>query len=287
MRICRYNKNSYGLIEGDEVIEVTQAFSILPNAVYPYPRQDLMIERLAELRPEIARVAATGRRFAIGDVAFDSPVANPGKLIGAPVNYGKHLEEVKQQIELHSNNPAHSRKIREIGLFLKATSSLIGPGQPVRLRMPERRNDHEIELAVVIGREATNVRAENALDIIAGYTIGLDMTVRGPEERSLRKSIDTYSVLGPWLVTADEIPDPASLAFELKVNGETRQAANTKDLVLTIPELIEFASHYYTLYPGDVIYTGTPEGVGPVVPGDIIDATFEGIGQMLVRVEAA
>src|SRR5690606_25855861 len=120
-----------------------------------------------------------------------------------------------------------------------------------------------------------------------GYTIGLDMTVRGPEERSLRKSIDTYSVLGPWMVTADEIEDATQLDFWLTVNGESRQRANTRDLVLGIPELIEFASAFYTLHEGDVLFTGTPEGVGPVRPGDVIVAHFEGIGEMRVDVRSA
>src|SRR5207302_2075817 len=104
---------------------------------------------------------------------------------------------------------------------------------------------------------------------VAGYCIGFDITVRGPEERSLRKSIDGYTVLGPWLVTADEVKDPAALDLELKVNGETRQRANTRDLIIPIPELIAFASSFYTLMPGDVLLTGTPEGVGPIGPGDV------------------
>lgn len=110
------------------------------------------------------------------------------------------------------------------------------------------------------------------------------MTTRGPEERSMRKSIDTYTVLGPWLVTADEIPDPGSLAFRLTVNGEERQNANTKDLVIDIPHLIEFASSFYTLNPGDLIFTGTPEGVGPVEPGDRIEMELEGVGTIAVNV---
>jgi 2-keto-4-pentenoate hydratase/2-oxohepta-3-ene-1,7-dioic acid hydratase in catechol pathway len=176
------------------------------------------------------------------------------------------------------------RQIREIGLFLKATSSLIGPSDPVRIAFPDRRNDHEIELVAVIGRPGRNIRAEDALAHVAGYAIGLDMTVRGPEDRSFRKSIDTYSVLGPWLVTADELPDPSGLELELTVNGETRQKANTRDLVLSVPELIAFASSHYTLHPGDLLFTGTPEGVAPVAAGDRMVARIEGIGAMTVDV---
>lgn len=287
MRICRFNGNSIGLVEGDTVVDVTAALRALPAVSYPCPRHDLMIAHLDALRPAIEQAAASGQRMPVADLKLDSPIGNPGKLVAAPVNYTKHLEEVREQADLHHQNQAHMRQIQETGLFLMATSSLIGPGEPVRIRMPDRRNDHEIELAVVIARQANNVKAADALDYVAGYTIGLDMTVRGPEERSLRKSLDTFSVLGPWLVTADELPDPGNLAFELKVNGEVRQSANTADLVLSVPDLIEFASRFYTLHPGDVIYTGTPDGVGPVKAGDVMHARFEGIGEMTVRVENA
>lgn len=287
MRICRFNGNSIGLVEGDTVVDVTAALRALPTVSYPCPRHDLMIAHLDALRPAIEQAAASGQRTPVADLQLDSPIGNPGKLVAAPVNYTKHLEEVREQADLHHQNQAHMRQIHETGLFLMATSSLIGPGQPVRIRMPDRRNDHEIELAVVIGTHANNVKAADALDYVAGYTIGLDMTVRGPEERSLRKSLDTFSVLGPWLVTADEMPDPGNLGFELKVNGEVRQSANTADMVLSVPDLIEFASRFYTLHPGDVIFTGTPDGVGPVKAGDVMQARFEGIGDMTVRVENA
>jgi 2-keto-4-pentenoate hydratase/2-oxohepta-3-ene-1,7-dioic acid hydratase in catechol pathway len=113
----------------------------------------------------------------------------------------------------------------------------------------------------------------------------LDITLRGPEERSLRKSIDTYSVLGPYLVTADEIGDPSGLNLALDVNGERRQTANTRDLILDVPTLIAFASSFYTLRAGDVLFTGTPEGVGPIAAGDAIKATIDGLGELIMKVE--
>jgi 2-keto-4-pentenoate hydratase/2-oxohepta-3-ene-1,7-dioic acid hydratase in catechol pathway len=116
---------------------------------------------------------------------------------------------------------------------------------------------------------------------------GLDVTIRWPEERSLRKSPDSYSVLGPWLVTTDELADPGGLALRLSVNGAVRQASNTSHLILGVAELIEYASSFYTLHPGDVIFTGTPDGVGPIVPGDVIVASIEGIGSMQVKVREA
>ena len=164
--------------------------------------------------------------------------------MAAPVNYLKHLQEAQSDPSLHHDNSiAH---IQKAGIFLKATSSLIGAGEPIRLTHPDRRTDPEIELVIVIGREAKNVKAADALGFVAGYCMGLDVTIRGPEDRSLRKSPDTYSVLGPWLVTADELDDPGALAFSLTVNDEPkpRQASNTNDLILSVPALIEWASSF-------------------------------------------
>ena len=139
--------------------------------------------------------------------------------------------------------------------------------------------------AVLIGARVRNVSAAEALGCVAGYCIGLDMTIRGPEDRSLRKSPDSYTVLGPWLVTADEVPDPGNLALRITVNGAVRQDAHTSDLILGVAQLIEWASAFYTLHPGDVILTGTPQGVGPVRPGDVMVATIERIGSMRVAVQ--
>jgi 2-keto-4-pentenoate hydratase/2-oxohepta-3-ene-1,7-dioic acid hydratase in catechol pathway len=146
------------------------------------------------------------------------------------------------------------------------------------------RNDHEIELVVVIGREGRHIPQSHALEYIAGYAVGLDKTVRGPEDRSLRKSPDTFSVLGLWLTTRDEIPDPNNLAVSLHVNGVLRQQATTRDLIFGVQQLIEFASTFYRLHSGDLIYTGTSEGVGPVVAGDVMTCTIHGLGTMVVAV---
>ena len=131
------------------------------------------------------------------------------------------------------------------------------------------------------------LRPGDALDHVAGYCIGLDMTIRGPEERSLRKSLDSFTVLGPWMVTRDEFPKPTAIGLSITVNGEPRQDANTRDLVINVADLIAYASSFYTLMPGDVLLTGTPEGVGPVQPGDVMEAAIDHIGSMTVRVRAA
>jgi 2-keto-4-pentenoate hydratase/2-oxohepta-3-ene-1,7-dioic acid hydratase in catechol pathway len=141
-----------------------------------------------------------------------------------------------------------------------------------------------VELAVVIGRAGHGIAREDAMAHVAGYCIGLDMTVRGAEDRSFRKSPDTYTVLGPCFVTADEIVDPHALTLSLWVNGERRQHSSTGSMTVDIPDLIVIASSMYTLHPGDVILTGTPEGVGPVVPGDEIRVACDGIGEMTLQV---
>jgi 2-keto-4-pentenoate hydratase/2-oxohepta-3-ene-1,7-dioic acid hydratase in catechol pathway len=285
MRLCRFGAERLGLVDGDLVRDVTGALDTLPAYRHPFPNFDLLVARLDDLRPRFAALArGDAPSLPLADVTLRSPVANPGKLIGAPVNYQRHLSEVRGSADLHHGNPIAS--IDRAGLFLKATSSLVGPGEGVRLRMPDRRTDHEVELALVIGTQASLVPRDRALDYVAGYCIGLDITIRGPEERSLRKSPDSYSVLGPWLVTADEIPDPGHLGLRLSVNGEVRQDSSTADLILGVPELIEYASSFYTLFPGDVILTGTPAGVSPIQPGDTITASIDKIGTMQVHVHA-
>jgi 2,4-didehydro-3-deoxy-L-rhamnonate hydrolase len=217
-------------------------------------------------------------------VSLNSPIANPGKIIAAPVNYRRHLQEAREDAGIHYSSQI--AEIERVGLFLKATSSVIGPSEAITLRHPDRRTDHEIELAVVIGKKADQVEPHQAFEYVAGYCIGLDITVRGPEERSLRKSVDTYTVLGPWLVTADELDEPSQLSLKLSVNGEIRQNASTRDLIIDVPGLIAFATRFYSLMPGDVLLTGTPEGVGPIKPGDIIHSEISRIGAMTAAVQA-
>jgi 2-keto-4-pentenoate hydratase/2-oxohepta-3-ene-1,7-dioic acid hydratase in catechol pathway len=285
MRLCRFGDGRLGVVEGSNVRDVTAALNVLPDYQYPLPSHDVLIANLAEVRHRIEQIAPESPIVPLGGLTLRSPVANPGKIIAAPVNYQKHLDEARQDAGIHHSNTIAG--IHTAGVFLKATSSLVGPGDGIALRKLERRTDHEVELAFVIGRRASNVSRDEALSYVAGYSIGLDITIRGPEERSLRKSPDSYTVLGPWLVTADEIPNPGELDLQIAVNGEQRQKSNTRYLILGVPELIELASSFYTLHPGDIVITGTPEGVSPIEPGDTIVATIERIGTMEVHVRVA
>jgi 2-keto-4-pentenoate hydratase/2-oxohepta-3-ene-1,7-dioic acid hydratase in catechol pathway len=234
----------------------------------------------AEAKAQLSGAA----RFRLADVTFNSPVASPGKVLAAPINYKLHIEEMRNNGQSFGHIITD---IRKAGIFLKASSSVVGASQGVAQRFLDRRTDHEIELCVVMGRAANCVSKEEALSYVAGYCLGLDMTIRGPEDRSFRKSIDSYTVLGPWVVTADEGLNPDQVDIQIDVNGQTRQNSNTSDMVMGVAELIEFASSFYTLEPGDVLMTGTPQGVGPVRPGDVMVAKGSGLGEMTVHVRAA
>ena len=289
MRLARFGDNRLGLVEGSgestSVRDVTAALDVLPAVRYPVPPGDLLISHLDAVLARVRELAPGAPRLLLKDVVLRSPVANPGKVVAAPVNYQNHLDEVLGDSALHHDKPIAT--IHQVGLFLKAASSVVGAGDGIALEMPDRRTDHEVELAVVIGRRARRVKRKDALDYVAGYCIGFDITIRGAEARSLRKSVDTYTVLGPYLVTADEVGSPDDLDLSLSVGGEIRQQSNTRHLIKKVAELIEYASAFYTLFPGDILMTGTPEGVAPIYPGDTIEATISRIGTMRVDVRAA
>jgi 2-keto-4-pentenoate hydratase/2-oxohepta-3-ene-1,7-dioic acid hydratase in catechol pathway len=277
MRIARFDDNRVGIVRDDGIHDISSALDALPSHRYPFPRHDALIANL-----HLLKSAKSSRVVPVENAKLLSPVANPGKIMAAPVNYTKHLEEALADKGIHHGNLVS--EIHKAGIFLKATSAVVGAGEGVKLVHTDRRNDHEVELAIVIGKKGRNITANDAASHIAGYCIGLDMTIRGPEERSMRKSPDSYTVLGPWLVTADEIPDPGSLDIRIEVNGKQRQSANTRELILSVPELIAWASSFYTLHPGDVLLTGTPQGVGPVRPGDTMEASLQRVGKMRVSV---
>jgi 2-keto-4-pentenoate hydratase/2-oxohepta-3-ene-1,7-dioic acid hydratase in catechol pathway len=285
MKICRFDDNQLGLIQGDMVLNVSKALVVLPSLNWPYPHGDQLIANLDAVMAVIRDIRDTAPAKPISEVKLLSPVANPMNIVGAPINYQKHIEESNIDDGIVSQRPITN--IWDWGMFLKSNSSLVGAGQGVALRFIENRNDHEVELAAIIGKTGTNISAKNALDHVAGYAIGLDMTTRGKELQSFRKSSDSYSVLGPWMVTKDEIEDPNDLDLTISVNGEQRQTSNTNQLVYNVQKCIEYTTTRYTLYPGDIIMTGTPDGVGPVGPGDIMTAEIESIGRMDVAVREA
>lgn len=285
MRICWFNDNRLGLVRDGRVLDVSEALKVLPAPTYPAPKGDPLITHLDKVKPAIEAAAAGAKSYATTEVKFLSPVQSPTKVIGTPTNYALHVAEAKEQAADFKSR--YSGSIEEQGLFLKANSALIGPGEGVAVRFPERRTDHEMELGIIIGRKVSNISEADALGCIAGYALALDMVTRGTEDRSLRKSIDTYAVLGPWMTTADEVKDPQNLSFSLAVNGEIKQKSNTSQMIMGIARQIAWGSTFYTLWPGDIIMTGTCEGVGRVKPGDTMHCVIAGVGEMDVAIRAA
>ncbi len=279
MKICRFNDNRLGIVTGESVQDVTGWMrSFFDDA-------DLPGDRLIRALPAI--LAATppdlsGPGEALASVRLLSPIQQPGKIIAAPDNYHSHLAEM-----LADQSASHGRAVGTLetsGLFLMASSSLVGPSEGIKQRFLDQRTDYEVELVAVIGRTVSEVSEEDALSAVAGYAVGLDITLRGPQERSLRKSIDSYTVLGPYLVTADEVGTPDDIEINLTLDGAMKQHASTADMVSSVARLIAFTSRFYTLHPGDLLYTGTCGGVGPIRPGNVLHAWATRPGEMTVLV---
>ena len=276
MRICRFQNAvdgpvKIGLVEGDTVYDVTTVADSLPTQRWPYPPGDLFITHLEELKPVIAEMAKSAAPVPVNQVQLKCPVANPGKFLCGAGNFKELIPK--------GADP------RGLGLLFKMTSAAAGASDGVVLRWPERVTFYETEIAIIIGKAGTEISVEDALDHVAGYAIGLDMTMQGKEFPSFGKSFDSYGVIGPWLVTPDELPDTSKLTFSLEINGEVRQQDTLDNLILDVANLIEHCSSIMTLHPGDVIFSGTPpSSVGPVVPGDVMVARMDGIGEMRVVV---
>jgi 5-oxopent-3-ene-1,2,5-tricarboxylate decarboxylase/2-hydroxyhepta-2,4-diene-1,7-dioate isomerase len=202
------------------------------------------------------------------------PILNPGKIIAIGLNYAKHAAEGGRDVPT------------EPIFFTKASSVVIGQDEPIQLPPDVGRVDHELELAVVIGKEASRVKTEEAESFIAGYTVFNDVTAREMQRQDKSnqlpwfrsKNFDTFAPMGPCLVTAADVDHPISLEMELRVNGEVRQKSNSLNMVFKVPQLISTISNYLTLNVGDVIATGTPEGISEIHGGDAIEAEIEKIG---------
>jgi 2-keto-4-pentenoate hydratase/2-oxohepta-3-ene-1,7-dioic acid hydratase in catechol pathway len=271
MRVAAFNDNRIGLMTGDTLQDVT-------DWAYAHCRRRIEDPLVAFIHAWTPGAKPEGPMRPLAGVRLGPPLRQPGKIIAAAANYWKHTQEMNPG----KDNPGG---IREKGFFLKAPSSIIGPGDPIRLPFPDRRTDHEAELAVIIGKTGKNIPAERALDYVFGYTCLLDITVRGKEDRGLRKSFDTFTPLGPHVTTKDEVPNPNDLQITCRVNGEVRQDDSTSAMIMAVPELIAWMSQVMTLHPGDIIATGTPAGVAPLQAGDRIEVTIDRLGTLSVSVD--
>ena len=274
MKFVRFDGDRLGLLDADGtgVIDLTDRLGL--------EGEEPLVE-YAEGDYDASAYADAEADHTLSEVTLEAPVGRPGKVIAAPLNYEKHIEEAIADQDITTDEWF---SIKDKGYFLKAPSSVIGPEEEIVLPFTDRRVDHEVELAFVIGEETKDATSDEAWDRILGYTILLDISVRGDQDRSNRKSYDTFTVIGPCVVTPDELGDPQSLDLELAVNSDVRQSANTDDMVYTCADVVQYASIGATLEVGDVITTGTPEGVGPLRDGDVVDARIDGIGSMSIGV---
>lgn len=282
MKICRFAGDRLGLVRDGCVDDISEFLGTLPLHAWTPPIGDAVYGRLDALRSWL-ETNPVKPGVPLASVQLDAPVPRPGKIIGAPVNYHAHLAEAEADRALHQGRRVH--RIDEVGLFLKATSALAGPGHCIALAHPDRRIDHEVEVVVVIGQTGSRVSVASAPSLIGGYCLGLDLTLRGKEDRSMRKSGDGYAILGPWVTTPDEVTSADAIPFALLANGELRQSATTSMLIRSVPELISWASHFYTLHPGDLLFTGTPRGVAALQPGDRLEVQSPVLGTFTVNVQ--
>jgi 2-keto-4-pentenoate hydratase/2-oxohepta-3-ene-1,7-dioic acid hydratase in catechol pathway len=263
------------LINDGELIDVSRVAPLDGSLPISLMRQAIIQWEVVAPRFLDAVANSSATTYTLEALSLSPVVPDPSKVIAAPVNYIDHMDEMSQD--------AH---IDALGVFLKAPSSVIGHGGTVMLPYHDRRFDQEGELAVVIGRRASKIGVHEVDDVIFGYLPLLDITMRGGEDRSTRKSFDTFTPIGPAIVTKDEIHDYRSMTLRCSVNGNERQHAKVADLIWGIPELVSYASSVMTLEPGDIVTTGTPAGVGPIEAGDDVVVELDGLLPLRVQVAA-
>jgi 2,4-didehydro-3-deoxy-L-rhamnonate hydrolase len=255
------------------------------DAVSDYDEHFFAEDGLAKLKQWLDRTGSSAPRVS-SSIRLGPPICRPSKIICIGLNYRDHAAESGAEVP------------REPVIFMKATSSLNGPNDPVMIPRNAEKLDWEVELAVVIGKTATYVTKEQALHFVAGYALHNDYSERSFQlERGGQwvkgKSADTFAPIGPFLATPDEVPDPGHLGMWLKVNNEFRQNSNTAKMIFNVPTIISYLSEFMTLLPGDVISTGTPAGVGLgmhppqyLKSGDVVELGVEGLGEARQRIVA-
>ncbi len=271
----RGNGPEIGIVDGDDVIPTPFAGSMID-----------LISRWETEKAGFETLAASGAgRVPLTSVRLCAPVQRPGKIFAIGLNYADHIAE--------SNMGTPERQV----WFTKAQTSVNGPHDPILIARNTMTNDYEVELVAIIGTRAKHVPADKAADVIFGYCVGNDVTERMTQHAtpqwSLGKSFDTHAPMGPWITTADEVGDPHQLGIRCFVNGEQRQSSNTAHLVFNIWQQIEHLSAAMTLEPGDVIFTGTPGGVGAAMdprrflqPGDVVRCEIDTLGAIEAPMQA-
>ena len=274
------HRRRIGVVEGDMIVDLAAAAPHLPQTMIAFLRagSDAMAE---------ARRAATsgGHRLSLSQVRLEAPVPRPGKVLAIGMNYGDHIRETGRAAPEHQV------------WFAKQATCIIGPNDAIQIPKVSDKVDYEAELCVVIGRRCRHVPRERAFEAVAGFMCGNDVSVRDWQQRSptmmMGKGFDTHGPTGPWIVTPDEIADARSLRVRCLLNGQVMQDASTAEMIFDIPAQIEHLTAAFTLEPGDVIFTGTPAGVGnwrdPPVrlkPGDRVRVEIDGLGALENACEA-
>ncbi|MCS5734780.1 fumarylacetoacetate hydrolase family protein [Herbiconiux daphne] len=282
MKLALFDEHRLGVVIDDRIVDVTTAVTSHENDAETAGWWRGLCRDWAALAPRIADAAKSRDSLPLDGVTLQAPVLNPSKVIAAASNYRAHVDEM-HQVQERTLGTVHPWMM-EFDVFLKAPSSITGPSGPIVLPPAVLADGHEIhhesELVVIIGRGGKDIPVDEALERVFGYSVGLDITVRSPADRSRRKSYDTFSPIGPWIRVADEEFDPGALDILLTVDGAVRQQVNTADLLMSVPEIVSYASRIMTLNPGDVIFTGAPPGVGPIEAGETLVTTISGIGTM-------
>ena len=300
MKIARFvgrgGRPALGLVLEEEVVDLTRALLLYETArrgqTYGAATDptDLMKRGLfsaSGLAPVLKFINAHNLRKPLSrlldEVRLLAPIARPTKVLAMGLNYRAHAMESAGQVP------------EEPVFFRKESTAVIGPGDEVVIKPGIGRVDPEVELAVVIGQAGASIPVEEAGEFVAGYTILNDVTARAMQRKDIgashpwyrSKSLGTFCPIGPWIVLPDEIAEPVELDLQMRVNGEVRQSDNTRSLMWRIPELISFISSFIRLEPGDIVSTGTPEGMSEVKPGDVMEAYVETIGVLRNPVVAA
>jgi 2-keto-4-pentenoate hydratase/2-oxohepta-3-ene-1,7-dioic acid hydratase in catechol pathway len=293
VKICQYDDNQAGLIEDGQIYPLGRAL-VSQGLLYERHTMVEVVDALAN-NPRAKDAARDVRKLgtprALKGAKLLSPISNPGSFWCAAANYRAHQHEMIGRVGSYdySNLSKHDLMAE---FFLKPTSCIIGPGETVVLPAIQKHTDFECELCAVIGKPARKVSEDNAMEHVFGYCMAWDFSMREPwgkdrhNTRNVRKGCDTFGAVGPWIITADEIPDPQNLGFHVELNGKKVMESHTSDMVCSVREQISFLSGLLTLRTGDLLSTGTPAGVAQLAHGDHLVGVMEGIGSMDLRVVA-
>ncbi len=293
MKICHYNAGLAGVVVGDKLYPIDEMLTQAGHLKTGHTMLEV-IERLANepAAMKCVRFSVQGASsLPLASVKLLAPILNPPAIWAAAANYKAHQAEMREKMG-SSDRSSLSKDELMAEFFLKPVSSIVGPGGTVILPRISKDVDFECELCALIGKTARHVSEDKALDYVFGYTICWDFSQRDPwgrgrqNTRNIRKGFDTFTGLGPWIVTRDEIDEPQNLAIRVEQNGKEVMRAHTGDMICGLREHIRFLSSVMTLHPGVLITTGTPAGVAKLADGDRLKGSIEGIGEMEVDVRA-